>query len=162
MATSNFTLTLWFNQTPQQVFQAITNVRGWWSEDMEGSTAETGDEFIYHYKDIHYCKVRLIEVIPDQKVVWLILNNYFSFTEDHTEWKNTKVCFEISEIDGKSQLRFTHMGLVPEYECYQVCQDGWNNFIKNSLYQLVTTGKGQPNPKEGGFNAEQVKKWKLQ
>lgn len=35
-------------------------------------------------------------------------------------------------------------------------QDGWSNYIRNSLYKLITTGKGEPNPKEGGFNQQLI------
>ena len=145
MATADFTTTLVVDQTPKQVFDAINNVRGWWSEEIEGSTNKLNDEFNYHYEDVHRCQMKLIEVIPDKKVVWLVLDNYFKFTNDKSEWKGNKIIFEITEKDNKTQLRFTQLGLVPEYECYDICRDAWSNYIKNSLLSLITTGKGLPN-----------------
>jgi len=145
MSAINFTTTIKVNQSPQKVFNAITNVRGWWSEEIEGNTAQLNDVFDYHYEDIHRCKIKLIEVIENQKVVWLIEKNYFKFTEDETEWTGTKPTFDISEKDGKTELRFTHFGLVPEYECFEICRDAWTNYIQNSLFRLITTGKGEPN-----------------
>lgn len=163
MNKSDFTTTLLVDQTPGEVFNAITNVRAWWSEEIEGSTGKLNDEFTYHYKDIHYCKMKLIEVIPDKKVVWLVQDNHFNFTKDSSEWKGTKINFEISNEDNQTQLRFTHLGLVPEYECYDICADGWSNYINNSLRSLIVLGKGQPNPKEGeGFNSMLAKKFNLQ
>jgi hypothetical protein len=106
--------------------------------------------------------MKLVEVIPDKKVVWLVLDNYFSFIKDQSEWKGTKVIFEISEKDGQTQLHFIHQGLVPQYECYEICHDAWSNYIKNSLRNLITTGKGQPNPKEGGFNSQLLEKFHIQ
>jgi len=50
---------------------------------------------------------------------------------------------------------------VPAYECYKICFDAWTNYIQNSLRNLITTGKGQPNPKEGGFNDALLKKWEI-
>jgi|RhiMetdeSRZDD1v2_1073273.scaffolds.fasta_scaffold08183_7 uncharacterized protein YndB with AHSA1/START domain len=154
MTTTDFTTTLVVDQTPNEVFNAITNVRGWWSEEIEGGTEKLNDEFRYHFKDVHLCKIKLIEVVPDKKIVWLVIDNYFNFTKDNREWKGTKVIFEISQKDNKTHLRFTHEGLVPEYECYDICRNGWSNYINNSLRNLINTGKGQPNPKEGGFNQE--------
>jgi hypothetical protein len=144
MESRNFTATLLVDKSPTEVFNAITNVRGWWSEEIEGSTEKLNDEFIYQYMDVHKCKMKLVEVVPDKKVVWHVLDNYFSFTKDETEWKNTKISFEISKQDNKTELRFTHVGLVPEYECYDACSAGWSHYV-NSLSNLISTGKGQPN-----------------
>jgi len=162
MKTSDFSTTILVDQTPEEVFKAINNPRGWWSEEIEGSTNRLDDEFTYHYKDVHICKMKLTEMIRNRKVVWHVMNNYFNFTKDKSEWKDTQILFEIAEKDGKTQLHFTHLGLVPEYECYDACRQGWTNYINHSLYNLVTTGKGQPNPKEGGFNEQLVKKLNLQ
>ena len=148
MTASDFNTILLVDQTPAEVFNAINNVRGWWSENIEGGTTRLNDEFTYQFKDVHKCTMKLIEVIPDKKVVWLVLDNYFNFTEDKTEWTGTKIEFEISEKENKTQLHFTHRGLVPAYECYNICFDAWSNYINNSLRNLITTGKGQPNPKE--------------
>ena len=145
MQNQNFTTTLMVDQTPEEVFNAINNPRGWWTEEIEGSTEKLNDEFNYHYEDVHRCKMKIIEFIPNEKVVWLVLDNYFKFTKDKSEWTGTKIIFEISEKDGKTQIHFTHLGLVPEYECYEVCRDGWTNYLHNSLRSLITTGKGQPN-----------------
>jgi hypothetical protein len=77
-----------------------------------------------------------------------VLENFFNFTEDKTEWTNTKINFEISRQGAKTQLHFTHDGLVPEYECYSACSAGWTQYIKQSLVSLITTGKGLPNARE--------------
>jgi uncharacterized protein YndB with AHSA1/START domain len=148
MSAQDFTTTLIVDQSPEEVFNAVTNVRGWWSEQIDGNTAKLNDEFDYHYEDVHRCKIKLIEVIPNQKIVWLVEKNYFKFTEDETEWTSTKPTFEISEKDGKTELRFTHVGLIPDYECFDICRDSWTNYIQNSLKKLITTGKGQPNGKD--------------
>ncbi|HEY4656185.1 MAG TPA: SRPBCC domain-containing protein [Cyclobacteriaceae bacterium] len=160
MATTDFTTTLVVDQTPEEVFNAVNNVRGWWSEEIEGDTGKLNDEFTYHYKDVHISKMKLIEVIPNEKVVWLVMDNHFNFTKDRSEWKGTRISFEISQKDNKTQIRFTHLGLVPEYECYDICRDAWSNYIRNSLRSLITTGEGQPNPKEGGFNEQLLQQQK--
>jgi hypothetical protein len=144
----DFTTSFLVDQTPQEAFDAINNVRGWWSAEIEGGTGKLNDEFTYHYKDVHRCKMKLTEVIPGKKVVWLVLDNYFDFTKDKSEWKGTQIVFEISAKDNQTQVRFTHIGLVPEYECYKICHDAWSGYINKSLRSLITTGEGQPNPKE--------------
>jgi len=162
MSPSDFTATLLVDQTPKEAFDAILNFRGWWSEEIEGSTDQLNEVFFYHYKDIHLCKIKLIEKIPDEKLVYQVIDNQFSFTKDKTEWIDTRLIFEITTEENKTKVRFTHEGLVPDYECYDVCFDAWTGYIKKSLYNLITTGKGEPNPKEGdGFNAQLAEKWKL-
>jgi hypothetical protein len=163
MDNQDFTATVLVDQTPEEAFNAILNIRGWWSEEIEGGTNKLNDEFIYHYKDVHYCKLKLIELVPGQKVVWLVLDNHFKFTEDKSEWKNTKLAFNISQKDNQTEIRFTHEGLVPQYECYEICREAWTNYITHSLRNLITTGKGEPNPKEeDGYNAQLAEKWGIE
>jgi hypothetical protein len=162
MTTTDFSTTLVVDQSPMEVFDAINNPRGWWSEEIEGGTDKLSDEFIYHYKDIHYCKMKVVELVPGQKVVWLVLDNYFKFTEDKSEWKGTKIIFDISRKGDQTGIRFTHEGLVPEYECYEICREAWTNYATGSLRSLIATGEGQPNPKDSdGYNAQLAKKWSL-
>ena len=148
MNISNFTTVFSVNQTPREAFDAIKNVRGWWSEELEGNSEKLGDEFTYRYKDLHRSKQKLIEVIPDKKVVWLVEDGYLSFVSDKSEWKGTKVVFDISRKGGKTQVRVTHEGLTPELECFDACSKGWGFYINGSLRSLITTGKGQPDKKE--------------
>jgi hypothetical protein len=143
----NYTTTISVDQTPKEVFNAINNSRGWWSEEIEGSTDKLNDEFSYHYYDIHRCKMKIIEFIPNKKVVWLVMDNYFNFTQDKTEWTGTKIIFEITEKDKKTQIQFTHLGLVAQYECFDVCSIAWSQYIQVSLKSLITAGKGKPNGK---------------
>jgi len=161
MQDQNYTASFLVDQSPREVFNAVTNVRGWWSEEVEDSTDKLNDVFLYHYQDVHRATIKLIEVVPDKKVVWQVLDNYFNFTQDKTEWKGTQIVFDISEKNGKTEMVFTHVGLVPDYECYNVCHDAWTSYIQGSLRNLITTGKGKPNPKEGGLNQELIEKWQL-
>jgi hypothetical protein len=157
MQDQNFTTTILVDQSPKEVFDAINNVRGWWSEEIEGGTSKLNDEFNYHFQDVHICKMKLIEVVPNKKVVWLVLENYFKFTNDKSEWVNTKIIFETDQKDDKTQLRFTHEGLVPEYECYDICNNAWTQYIQQSLASLISTGKGQPNGKDKPQTEEEKK-----
>ena len=152
----NYTTRFAVDQTPEEVFNAINNVRGWWSEAIEGSTDRLGEEFKYHFKDVHRCTIKITELVPNQKTVWLVLDNYFSFTKDKTEWKGTEITFEISKKGNKTEVHFTHLGLVPEYECYDACSDGWSTYIKGSLRDLITTGKGNPNVGDAITDSEQA------
>ena len=162
MSNKNFSTTILVSKTPEEVFNAVNNVRGWWSENIDGRTDKLNSEFIYGYKDVHVSKMRIVEFVPGKRVVWLVLENHFNFTQDKSEWKGNQIIFDISGKGNKTELHFTQEGLVPEYECYNVCHDAWTSYIQGSLKNLIETGKGKPNTNEGGLNAELVEKWGLQ
>lgn len=147
MKNQSFTTSFLVDQTPNEVFKAINDVRGWWSENIEGDTDKPG-LFYYHYQDVHRCTFKITEFVPGKKVVWHVLQNHFNFIEEKNEWTGTDVAFEIAQKDGKTKLTFTHIGLVPEYECYDVCEDAWSTYINHSLYDLIAKGKGDPTLKE--------------
>lgn len=147
MKNKDFSTTISVDATPQQVFEAINNVRAWWSENIDGDTAKVGSVFFYHYQGVHRAKMKITEMVPNQKIVWHVVDNYFKFTKDETEWKDTDIIFELSEKGGKTTLKFTHRGLVPTYECFQLCHDAWTHYIQDSLKNLIMEGKGKATPK---------------
>jgi hypothetical protein len=154
MTDQSYTTSFTVDQSPEQVFDAINNVRGWWSEEIDGSTNKPGAEFKFRYKDIHHSTQKITEFAPGKKVVWHILEARLNFAKDKTEWKDTDVVFEIARKDGKTELRFTHIGLVPAFECYGRCSGAWGFYVNESLHGLITAGKGKPNPKETGAGEE--------
>jgi hypothetical protein len=148
MNNRNLSYAITVDNTPEEAFAAINNVRGWWSGDIAGGTEKLGDVFTYRYQDLHYSKQKITESIPGKKVVWQIVDSQLNFIKNKTEWNGTQVVFEIGRKGDKTEVRFTHEGLVPDHECYTDCSDAWGSYIKGSLKKLITTGKGEPNPNE--------------
>jgi hypothetical protein len=148
MDNQNYSTTFTISQTPEEVFKAISNVRGWWSEDIEGDTDRLGSVFFYSFKDVHRGTFKISEFVPGKKIVWHVLQNYFNFIKDTTEWTGTDIVFEISRKGDKTEFSFTHVGLNPAEECYSVCHDAWGFYIKTSLHDLIAKGKGEPNKKD--------------
>ncbi|RJO78421.1 SRPBCC domain-containing protein [Nocardia panacis] len=146
----DFTITVAVDRTPQEAFEAIIDVRGWWSQTIQGITDRIGGEFDYHYQDVHRCRIRVTELAPGRKVAWRVLENHFDFIEDRSEWTGTDIVFEISGTDRGTEIHFTHSGLVPRNECYEVCSNAWGGYLTGSLRNLINTGAGQPNPKDDG------------
>ena len=146
MKNKNFTATLIVDQTPEEVFNVVRNVRGWWSgyysEDIKGDTEELNDEFSFRAGGgAHYSRQKLIEVIPNKKIVWLVTDSKLDFLEKKDEWTGTKVSFDISTKGNKTELAFTHEGLTPEIECYNSCAPAWSQYLQNKLLPLITKGK---------------------
>jgi hypothetical protein len=140
MKNNSYTATLEVAQSPQKVFNAINNVTKWWSKDFEGSSTKLNDEFIINHPNQHYSKQKLLEVIRNKKIVWLVTESKLYWLKNKEEWTNTKMIFEISTKGNKTVLHFTHEGLVPEQECYAICVKGWDIVIKDWLLHLITTG----------------------
>jgi hypothetical protein len=138
MTTSNFTTTLLVPQSPAVVFEAIKNVRGWWSglyaEEFKGEWDKPGDEFTFLAGDgVHYTKQKLVELIPNQKITWLVTDSKLTFVDNQTEWTGTKLSFEISAEGDKTKIVFTHIGLAPEFECYDSCAPAWTQYMQQQL-----------------------------
>lgn len=144
----DLTVSILVNQSPEQVFEAVNNVRGWWTENLEGDSQKLGDEFSVRFWDVHYSKQKLTEVVPGKKVVWLVTDSKLNFIKDTSEWTGTIIIFDISKQGDKTQLTFTHQGLTPDVECFGACSNAWGDYITKSLFDLVTTGKGQPTQQE--------------
>src|SRR5580704_11143689 len=112
-----------------------------YTADFEGSSSIMNDEFIINHPNQHYSKQKLVEFIPDNKIVWLVTESKLNWIKgNEEEWTNTKMIFEISNKGDKTILHFTHEGLVPEKECYAMCEEGWTMIIKDWLFHLITVG----------------------
>ena len=146
MSSKEHTLSFTVEQSPEQVFQAINHVRGWWSGEVEGDTAKLGSEFGYRVPGVHYSKQKITESVPGKKVVWHVTDAKLDFVKDQAEWKGTDIVFEIGKKGDKTEVRFTHRGLAESFECYEDCSNAWGELVNGNLRKLIVTGKDQPSP----------------
>jgi uncharacterized protein YndB with AHSA1/START domain len=144
MSHPDYHVTLVLDASPEAVFDAVMDVRKWWTDELQGKTQELNDEFSVRFADLHKTTQKLVEVEKNKKIVWLVTASELNFIKDKGEWKGTKIIFEISKNNNKTNLDFTHAGLTPQVECYSSCTKGWDHYIKGSLYKFITEGKGTP------------------
>ena len=142
MATADFSQTLVSDKSPEEVFNIVKDVRQWWSgvydETIEGDTDVPGEEFTFHAGGgMHYSKQKLVELIPNKKLVWLVTDSKLTFLQEQSEWTGTKIIFDLSEKDGKTEVLFTHEGLLPQIECYEACSNGWTQYLEKRLKPLL-------------------------
>ena len=142
MNNKDYTTTITVDKSPKEAYDAINNVRGWWQGEIAGNTDVLNEEFEYRMPGVHYSKQKITELVPGQKIVWLVTDSKLEFAKDKSEWTGTKISFDITVVDGKTQVRFTHTGLVPAFECYDNCSNAWGMLVGRSLSSLIDTGVG--------------------
>ena len=157
MTDHDFTTAFTVPSTPEEAFAAINNVRGWWSEEVIGETTELGDTFTFEIPGVHRSVQTITEFIPGTKVVWHVAEGWIGFVEDKTEWTGTDIVFEVTDRGDETEVRLTHVGLVPSVECFDSCSGAWSAYMVGSLRDLITTGKGDPYRAGGGFDSETAK-----
>lgn len=135
------------NITPKEAFEIITRVSEWWTANLEGSSKKPGDIFTTRFGET-FTTFKIVEAVPYKKIVWLVTDCHLHWLKDKKEWKGTKISFEILPKNNSTQINFTHIGLVPEVECFDDCKKGWDHYIKESLFKLITEGKGLPDRKK--------------
>jgi uncharacterized protein YndB with AHSA1/START domain len=146
---NDFTTSVKIDRPAAEVFQAILDVKGWWNEAIEGSAAEVGDEFGFEIPGLHRTRMRITDVDPNQRITWLVTDNYFAFVEDQSEWVGDRIEFVLAADDDGTRVKFTQHGLVPDLECYDVCSNAWVFFVRDSLRQLAEVGTGMPESSAG-------------
>jgi hypothetical protein len=139
MSGPNFRTSFTVSQSPAVVFAAINDVRGWWTGDpgIKGATDKLGAVFTYQYGDLHFTKQKITEFIPGKRVAWLVQESRLSFVKDEKEWDGTSITFDIAKKGNKTEVRFSHVGLVPEFECYGDCSSAWGYYVKGPLVKLI-------------------------
>jgi len=147
MSNKDFTTTILVDQTAKEAFNAINSVSGWWTENVEGGANKLNGVFTTHFGET-FITMKVVELVPGKKVVWLVTDCYKHWLKGNkTEWTGTKISFEISPKGKKTEVRFTHHGLIPKLECFDGCSNAWGEYIQQSLLSLITTGKGNADAK---------------
>ena len=113
MTDNDYTTHFSVEATPEEVFAAINDVRGWWSQEVAGKTTAQGDVFHFEVPGVHRTTQTLTEVVPGSKVVWHVSDSWIGFVEDKSEWDDTDIVFDIAAVDDRTVVRFTQVGLNP-------------------------------------------------
>lgn len=142
MEKGNFTFSFESSKTPDVIFELLLDVQKWWvglyDEKIEGASHQIGDEFSFNAGGgLHYSKQRLVEISPNKKIEWLVVDSKLSFLKDESEWTNTKICFEIYKEKDKTIVSFTHDGLVSEIECFEQCSSAWTQYLQKLKLKLM-------------------------
>jgi len=143
MANKNFHRIITVNASAEEVMKKISQINFWWVKEFSGKAEKLNDKFHVPMGKT-FVDFQITELVPNKKVAWKVTDSNIYWLKDKKEWNGTEVVFEISEKGKATQIDFTHIGLVPEVECYDVCEEGWNTHITMSLAKFINEGKGMP------------------
>lgn len=143
MKKQDYTATITVDTTPQEAFNSINNISGWWTKDIEGHSEKIDDIFTVRFGET-FITIQLIKVIPHEEIGWKVIDCYKHWLKDKKEWLNTTMSWKISSADNTTKIEFTHHGLIPGIECYNGCENAWNFYVKESLFKLINKDKGTP------------------
>ena len=139
--TTSFTV----DQSPGEVLAAVLDVGAWWTGEVEGRSDVVGAEFAYRHLPEHYSRQR-VTVLHPNRVQWRVIDSHLAFVSVPGEWTGSEIVFDIAEVAGGTELTFTHVGLVPDVECFGACSTAWRHYVNGSLRSLISTGQGLPDP----------------
>jgi uncharacterized protein YndB with AHSA1/START domain len=126
--------------SPEQVLAALTTpegVAGWWGTT-SGSAGAVGDVLEVGFGTSRVITMDVASLEPG-RIEWFVERAL------HTpEWDGTRIVFELSPKAGDgTELRFRHVGLTPQFECYEMCHAGWTHYLA-SLAAYAERGVGDP------------------
>jgi len=137
---TNYSVEIELAKSPNNVFNHLINLRNWWPEDFEGEDIKLNSEFTFTTGDSHYSKNKVIEFLPNKKVVWLTIESIRK--TDNFDWQGTKMIFELTPKGDNTIVKFTYDGVVLENEydrLVQIC----NLTLKEMFYNYIINGKGK-------------------
>ncbi len=130
--------------TPAEAFEKISRVSEWWAKDFEGQSERVCDVFTVRFGNGDMYKIRIAEMKPEKRIVWDVIESFQGWVKNTSEWAGTKIVWEIKQEKNGASIDMTHIGLVPEIECFTSCTRGWNFLTQESLLKYLTEGKGLP------------------
>ena len=137
MSDSDYTSRFAVEAAPATVYDAIVAVRDWWDGDIDGDADRVGGEFTYRYEQMHVSRQRVTALEPGRRVAWHVVDGSINFVADTTEWNGTDIIFDITPHGTGSDVRITHVGLVPQKQCFDGCSQGWDHYFGKSLPALI-------------------------
>ena len=145
MGMKDYQKTITVDKPVEEVYGAITeHIADWWSNDLSGAAVSTQDSFTISFGNTQKT-INIVEAKPGQKIVWECTKAYIAnpALSNKSEWEGTKMYWTLGKAGESSTIDFLHEGLNPTFECYNLCEAGWGQFLA-SLEAYINTGKGMP------------------
>lgn len=144
MNNKNYQSTITVNKPLETSFLAVTTrISEWWAKNVKGSSSSINDVFTVYFGKT-FGTFKIVDLIPNKIVVWYTMDCYLDIFQNKELWKYNTLVWEFIPNEGSTNITMTHIGLFPGVECYEDCKLGWDFYIKESLFKLLTENKGLP------------------
>lgn len=142
IAENDYKTSITVNASCEKALAAIADVSGWWAKNFTGKAVKAGDRFIVRFGDT-FVDFEIAHPTPHE-VTWRVTDCHLHWQNDKTEWKGTQIIWQVNDTGKDTRIDMTHIGLNPNVQCYTNCREGWTEHVNESLYNLITNGKGEP------------------
>ncbi|MCC5878319.1 MAG: SRPBCC domain-containing protein [Idiomarina sp.] len=119
-----------------KVYEALTSQEGLakiWTQELTFK-AKVGAVNKFRFGDETPTKMEITKLIPKENMEWLCV-------ESDPEWIGTRVCFELSEANGKTGVILRHADWRELTNFYRFCNYNWAMFLL-SLKEYCEAGGG--------------------
>lgn len=144
-STNDYHISLSIKNEIEKVFKALTSeIPHWWTKNFNGTADVVNETFTVKFGTT-FKTMKVLNLVPNKKVVWECIETLIDLPElpNNTEWKGTKVVWNLYQQAKETKILLTHFGLTPQVACYEICERGWQSFLE-SLKTYVETGQGMP------------------
>jgi len=127
------------NATPAQLYGVLTKESGlksWWSEHSRIEPTIGSVASVSFYNNAVTFNFRINELIPNQKVVWEIV-------EGPPDWVNTTITWTIGENEGQTFIHFAQRGFASTEGNFAGVNYNWGWYV-TSIKFLLEKGEGMP------------------
>ncbi len=149
MESQDYRATIKARVSPGEAFEKINRVSRWWTKGFSGESGKRGDRFTVRFGET-FVDFQIVELDPPSRIVWEVTDCNLAWIGNRKEWKGTRVLWELAAENGSTEVRMTHVGLVPTAECYGNCKPGWDFYVTRSLQKLLAEDIGLPDGENGG------------
>jgi hypothetical protein len=141
MSANNYHFSFTTKVSPAEAADKIWRISDWWTSKVTGTAEHKGDVFTVNFGETFVTLV-VAEELPATGFVWAVTDCNLHWLKNKNEWNGTQIVWAISSAGGETTISMTHIGLVPEVECYENCRKGWNFYVGECLRRLMDEDKG--------------------
>ncbi|MCG3268798.1 SRPBCC domain-containing protein [Yoonia sp. I 8.24] len=149
-STNNYQEKIQVSASQDACFKAVaTQMEKWWTETIEGGLKAVGDKVTARFPpDYGYWTFEASVMKGSSRLEMICVDAHHRVEgqpkEIDQEWLGTKIIWEFEVIAGKTEITMTHDGLTPTLNCWGICLDGWNHFLKTSLKAYLDGDEPRP------------------